>query len=81
MSDDIRPGVYEHYKGGLYKYLTTAVHTESGEKFVIYQRLYDEQKVWARPLYMWNELVTVTEQLGDYNRTKQIPRFRWIREA
>lgn len=44
----IKPGLYRHVNGGMYRVLSTATHTETGEKLVIYQ---DEKsgKVWAQP--------------------------------
>ena len=42
-----------HFKGGLYKMLGTACHSESLEKVVVYQALYGSNKIWVRPLDMF----------------------------
>ena len=49
-------GVYRHYKGGLYKVIILAKHSESGEDLVIYQSI-QFGSVHARPLSMWFETV------------------------
>ena len=55
----IENGKYRHYKGNEYEVIGTAIHSETLEELVIYRPLYGEEKLWARPLSMWNEVVTV----------------------
>ena len=46
-------GLYRHFKGNLYYVEDVAIHTETGEEVVIYRALYDEHKLWVRPLKMF----------------------------
>ena len=55
--EEIRPGLYRHFKGGEYRVLCMARHSETEEWMVVYQALYGERGIWVRPARMWNEEV------------------------
>ena len=61
MKDILAGGIYRHYKGNLYKVLHLARHTETEETLVVYQALYGEYGIWARPLEMFLETVTLPD--------------------
>lgn len=67
-----KPGIYKHYKGNEYKLLCVAWQTETKEDLCIYQALYGEHKIFARPIGMFMENVVVDGV--------KMPRFEWIRE-
>lgn len=50
-------GVYKHFKGGFYKVLNLATHSETKEPMVVYQALYGDRAIWVRPATMWLEEV------------------------
>ena len=52
---ELKPGLYRHFKGNLYRLLYVANHSETQEEMVVYQALYGEQGIWVRPASMWNE--------------------------
>ncbi len=70
----IKLGKYRHYKGGLYKVLGVAKHSETLEDLVVYETLYDNprSKLWVRPLKMFVEKVEVNGRM--------VPRFEYLEE-
>lgn len=71
----IKPGLYEHYKGNKYQVIGLAQHSEAREYLVVYKALYKgdfpEDMLWVRPFRMFTENVEVNG--------KQVPRFKFIR--
>ena len=70
--NEIRPGLYRHFKGKEYRVLYTATHSETLDPMVVYQALYGQRGIWVRPAAMWNETVT--------REGKTLPRFTYIGE-
>lgn len=53
--------IYKHFKGGLYQIVAIAEHTETGECMVVYQAMYDNFKIYVRPLQMFLSPVDKTK--------------------
>lgn len=59
--EDIK-GIYKHYKGDYYLVLGVCYHSETTEKMVLYQALYEDTKIWCRPYNMFFEEVNKNGQ-------------------
>jgi len=70
MSEKIRLGTYEHYKGKQYEVVGIAKHSETLEELVVYRALYGEKDLWVRPLKMFLETVEI--------EGKSISRFKFL---
>ena len=69
---EIKPGIYRHFKGNLYRVIGIAAHSEDLSPMVVYQALYGEGGLWVRPAAMWDEWVKKDNYSG--------PRFTFIAE-
>ena len=68
--NELKPGIYRHFKGNKYRLLYVAKHSETLEEMVVYQAMYGERGYWVRPASMWTEQVT--------REGKTFPRFTYI---
>lgn len=71
----VKPGVYRHYKNILVRVIGIGLHSETMEKVVIYEKLEDfkgfkKGSLWVRPLNMFLEKVTING--------KKVKRFAYI---
>ena len=69
---EIKPGIYQHFKGNRYEVIGLASHSETMEPMVVYRALYGEHGLWVRPAAMWNEIVERPNYQG--------PRFYLVEE-
>ena len=53
LSPRVPPGLYRHYRGGLYRVIDTVRHSETLEPLTLYQALYGQQGLWVRPAAMF----------------------------
>jgi len=67
QQDEIRPGIYRHFKGNDYEVIGEVIHSETEERLVLYRALYGEYQLWVRPKALFCEHVIVKGQ--------EIPRF------
>lgn len=80
----LRKGIYTHFKGKekIYEVIGQALHTETGEKLVIYKALYSdenvhENEIFARPYEMFLEEVPKDK----INPTNQKYRFEYVEDS
>ena len=74
IKNNIKNGIYQHYKGNKYEVIGIAKHSETLEDLVVYRALYDNKvsQLWVRPLKMFTETIE--------NDGKEIERFKYISE-
>jgi hypothetical protein len=64
MSEEVKVGKYQHYRGNLYEVIGLAHHSETLEELVVYRALYDSEEfgkdsIWVRSKKMFLEKVVV----------------------
>ena len=50
-------GIYKHFKGDYYLVEDVAIHSETGEKYVVYRALYGNTELFIRPYDMFTSEV------------------------
>lgn len=53
----VKKGRYLHFKGTEYEVLGVSIHSETGEKLVIYMSVDGKDTLWARPYDMFTDIV------------------------
>ena len=72
LAKSFKPGIYQHFKGGLYEALLVGRSSEArDQEFVVYKSL-EKGYVWIRPIVMFFEEVNRDGYIG--------PRFKWVKE-
>ena len=67
---------FVHFKGGLYKMIGIAYHSETHEEMVVYQALYGDSKIWVRPKTKFFEKVLFNGT--QVNRFKEITKIEML---
>ncbi len=82
--DELKLGIYKHFKGNLYEVITLARHSDTLEEMVVYKALYDHEEygrncVWTKSLKKFTEHVEKDNYSGPrfiYNKNdKKTPYF------
>jgi len=68
-ANELKRGIYQHYKGSKYEVLDVVRHSETLEEMVCYKKL-EDGGLWVRPLKMFTENIDVGG--------KTVPRFRYL---
>ena len=68
--ENVKLGIYRHFKGNEYEVLSIAKHSETLEPMVVYKALYGDGGLWVRPYDMFFETVEINGE--------KIPRFKKI---
>lgn len=71
---EVKLGKYQHFKGDIMEVVGKALHSETGEEFVVYKHITGEhtgeEYYWIRPAKMFYEDIVIDG--------KEVPRFKFI---
>lgn len=60
-SKTIEPGLYRHFRGGVYEVLFTSENAATGGLMVVYKRQGNESERFVRPAFAWFDQVGVDD--------------------
>lgn len=85
MDEEFKPGIYRHYKGGMYTALQIVKHHETGEKFVMYvSHTHGSVHIreWRTPgTDSWTDFVEVQTARGRELASDNHKRFQYVGPA
>lgn len=73
MTEYIKTGLYQHYKGNYYQVIGLSRHSETLDSLVVYQSLYGDYGLWVRPVELFQSLIEYDNQ--------EVPRFKFVSET
>lgn len=75
MTNEIKLGKYQHYKGNFYNVIHVGWHSDTLEEYVVYQGLYDSEEFGSNPVWVKTRAEFLKNVVID---GKEVPRFKFI---
>ena len=69
-AESFKPGIYRHFKGGMYEAFFVAHNSENHEEELVVYKSLDKGSMWVRPFRMFFDTVERDGYKG--------PRFVWV---
>ncbi len=73
--EEVRIGIYRHFKGSIYEVIGLATHSETGEELVVYKALYDLSGEEGDPFHVRPKGMFLDNVVVD---GEEVPRFSWL---